>query len=350
MNLLCESCDTRVNGRSRAAKVWPALVALGSLWACAAQAQYRPPPQPIPIPTLLNPLAPGLGAPQEGTHVGNTNNTRPTFTWTQGGMTVAQPQAPEANYFVICLNTGTTPCAWPGTWNAAATAIPRTEIVTWTGIRTGRYNYSFVPPANLAANLIDRELKWNVGACRSQANNSCTFGTAKTIWFSTKDLRADNLSDAHGSNGEDGFLDWDLVVRNEGTTASGAFGAGMAYVEVYSVGGNCLTDRNAAMVKPSDYAYLTNGTYVEVEDLAANAAIVAIGPQTPLWLIAPRWMHPGLAPGTSAVVGSIAEPFDWNAGETQVAFVAIAEVDYADAIREYDENDNKRVECSVVFR
>jgi len=335
---------------SRAHVLGPAIAALGSLWACAAQAQYRPPPQPIPIPQLLNPLAPGLGAPQEGTHAATPATTRPTFTWTQGGMTVAQPPAPEANYFVVCLTTGTTACAWPGTWNAAATAIPRTEIVTWTGVRTGRYNYTFLAPGNLPANLIDRELKWNVGACRSQANSSCTFGTAKTVWFSTKDLRADNISDAHGSNGDLGFLDWDLVVRNEGSTASGPFGAGMVYVEVYSAGGNCLTDRNAAVVSPSDYAYLTNGTYVEVADLAANAAIVAIGPSTPFWLIAPRWMHPGLDPGASAVVGSINESFDWKAGETQVAFVAIAEVDYSGTLREFDENDNKRVECSVVFR
>lgn len=331
--------------------VWSGIVALGSLWAFGAQAQmYRPLPQPIPIPLPANPSAPGLGAPQEGTHLATPANTRPTFTWTQGGITVAQPQPPEASYFVICLNTGTTPCAWPGTWNAAATAIPRTEFVTWTGIRTGRYSYTFVPPAGLAANLIDRELKWNVGACRTQANNTCTFGTAKTVWFSTKDLRADNISDAHGSNGEDGFLDWDLVVRNEGSTASGAFGAGMVYVEVYSAGGNCLTDRNAAMVSPTDYAYLANGTYVQVQELAANATIVAIGRETPLWLVAPRFMHSGLNPGTSAVVGSIADSFEWESGETQRAYIAIAEVDYAGAIREFDENDNKRVECSVVFR
>src|SRR5262245_968545 len=91
------------------------LAAFAPAFLCAALAHSASltPIAIIPqLPTV--PLAPGLGQPAAGPQrVTVPNNTRPTFTWTQGGLVTTTPQPPVANHFMVCVYPVGGSCTWP---------------------------------------------------------------------------------------------------------------------------------------------------------------------------------------------------------------------------------------------
>lgn len=330
-----------------------AAIAAGLFCTTVAHSASLTPLPIIPFPTPL-PLAPLLGQPAAGVQRGTLNNTRPTFTWTQGGLVTTFPQPAVANHFMVCVYPVGGSCTWPGTWSAAATNISRTEIIGLSGIRTGRYSYTFPAPSALPNNLLDTDVMWNVGACSTTAQSSCKLGTPRSAYFSTRNLTATDVQFDRTSSNTQGWIRADLIVKNDGTSASGAFTTVMILAEVLTSGGTCLTNPSAPGVQAGDEAILRDGSFVPISQLPANAMIVGIT-RWSLDLDDQLVQSSSLAAGAEFSVGYIDSYFTWRSGETERGYVGggLADISLPGApsvVREFAESDNTKFECKMVFK
>jgi hypothetical protein len=324
------------------------LCAALSIGSVSAQAPSLPPRPTAPAP-------PWTGMPAAGAHEAVAGNTRPIFTWAQGGWYIAQTY-PTANWFVVCLGdpAQVATCSWPGTWSAAAASIPRVEIVNGqTGVSTGRFRYTFSPyalPASALGNkLLDRELAWNVGACVTQNQSTCSFGTPNTIRFSTRNLTSTSLTSTRNTDGTHGYITYALTVLNSGTSNSGAFDAEVEFWQAAESGGSCVTDPAAPGLQGNDQAVLRDGRIVELDKLPAGMAIEGIIHPNAMGSIMGAFTISGLDPGNSTTVFSEEYKFPWGMTETH-AFVAVGRADTSDSVREFNESDNRFGDCKVLFR
>lgn len=326
-----------------------------------AAAQFRPlDPMPFPLdPPRRTPTSPSPGAPVAAVHEAIAGNTRPTFTWTQGGWYVNQPgPIPAAQWFIVCIGTPAqvAACSWPGTFNAAATAIPRVEIVNpITGFSTGRFRYTFspyaMPAAPLGNKLVDQNIAWNVGACAAQDQSSCSFGTAKELRFSTRNLKGLEVSDNPSSDGTRGYITYTFTLSSTGTSNSGAFETEVEFWQALENGGACVRDPNAPGLQGSNLAVLRDGRILQISQLPPNAVVEGFIHPSAMGSIKGRSTLTGLDPGNSTAVTTQQYSFPWGGMmDNYRAFVARGHADVADSVKEFNENDNKAGNCNVVGR
>jgi hypothetical protein len=320
------------------------LCAALSIGLASAQTPSLPPRPTAPAP-------PSTGMPAAGAHEAVAGNTRPVFTWSQGGWYISQT-FPAANWFVVCLGdpAQVANCSWPGTWSAAAASIPRVE-----NVNSGRFRYTFSPyalPAQALGNkLLDRELAWNVGACVAQTQSTCSFGTPKTIRFSTRNLTATTLTSTRDSDGIYGYVSYSLTVSNTGTSSSNAFDADVELWQALESGGACVTDPTAPGLQGNDMAVLRDGRMVELDELPADAAIEGIVHPSAMGSIQHTFPIAGLDPGNSTSIFSEEYRFPWGGmTDTHRALVAVGRADTADSVKEFNESDNGFGNCKVVSR
>jgi hypothetical protein len=322
----------------------------------SANAQLHP-IDPIPLPPRV-PSAPTPGNPAAGPHVGTAGNTRPVFTWTQGGWYVNQPaQAPAAQWFMVCIGTPAqvAACTWPGTWHARATAIPRVEIINqFTGISTGRFRYTYSPyamPANaLSDTLLDQDLAWNVAACAAESQNSCSFGTAKQIRFATRNLKGLEVTDNPSSNGTNGYITYTFTLSNTGTSNTGPFAAEVEFFQALEEGGACVRDRSHASLDGDDVAVLRDGRMIKISELPANVSIEGFVHPSAMGSIKGSSSLTGLDPGNSTAVMTQQYTFAWGTNQNYQAFVAVGRADKDNTVKEFNESDNTAGNCNVVGR
>jgi hypothetical protein len=323
----------------------------------SANAQFRP-IDPIPLPPRV-PSAPTPGNPAAGPHVGTPGDTRPVFTWTQGGWYVNQPiQAPAAQWFMVCFGTPAqvAACTWPGTWHARATAIPRVEIINpITGVSTGRFRYTHAPyamPANaLSDTLLDQDLSWNVAACALDNHSSCSFGVAKQIRFSTRNLKGLEVTDNPGSNGMRGYITYTFTLSSTGAANSGQFETEVEFWQALEDGGACVRDRNHPSLDADDFAVLRDGRKLKISELPANVAVEGFVHPSAMGSIRKRAPLTGLDPGNSTAVMTQEYSFPWGGmNDNYRAFAAIGRADHDDRVRESTESDNMAGNCNVVVR
>ena len=316
--------------------------------------------EPFPIdPPRRIPLAPSPGTPVAGIHEATAGNARPTFTWTQGGWSATQPgPIPIARWFMLCVGTPAqvAACTWPGTFSAAATAIPRVEIFNpITGISTGRFRYTFspyaMPAAALSNNLVDQDIAWNVAACAAESQNTCSFGTAKALRFSTRNLRGTEVTDNPNSDGTRGYMTYTFTLSNSGTSNSGAFETEVEFWQALESGGACVRDPNAPGLQGSDIAVLRDGRMIAISQLPPNTVVEGFVHPSAMGSIKGRSTLTGLDPGNSTAVTTMQYSFPWGGmNDNYRAFVAVGSADVTDSVKEFNENDNKAGNCNVVAR
>jgi hypothetical protein len=325
----------------------------------SASAQFRP-FEPFPIdPPRRIPLAPSTGTPAVGTYETTAGNTRPTFIWTQGGWSATQPgPIPLARWFMVCIGTPAqvAACTWPGTFSASATSIPRVEIINqFTGVSTGRFRYTFspyaMPAAALSDTLLDQDLAWNVGACATESQSSCSFGTAKQIRFSTRNLEGLEVTDNPSSNGMRGYITYTFTLSNSGTSNSGPFEAEVEFWQALEEGGACVRDRNHPSLDGNDLAVLRDGRMIAISDLPPNTTVEGFVHPSAMGSIMGSTMLTGLDAGNSTGVMSQQYSFPWGGmNDNYRAFVAVGRADADDSVKEFNENDNRAGNCNVVAR
>lgn len=338
---LCTSSTLRI------AAVYAAL-SIGSASAQTPGHSIDPPPRA--------PAPPSIGLPAAGAHEAVAGNTRPTFTWTQGGWYVSQTF--PANWFMVCLGTPAqvAACSWPGTWSAAAASIPRVEIVNGiTGIPTGRFRYTFspyAPPAAALGNkLLDRDLAWNVGACVTQSQSTCSFGTPKAIRFSTRNIVAADLIGNRSTDGTYGYMSYTLTVSNTGTSNSNDFDADVEFWQALESGGRCVTDPTAPGLQGNDLAVLRDGRIIELDQLPAGARIEGIIHPNAMGSIDDTFRISSVDPGNSTAVTGEEYRFAWgNMMDNHRALVAVGRADTSAEVQEFNETDNRIGNCKVVSR
>jgi hypothetical protein len=335
-----------------------AALSIGS--ATAQNLPGEPLPLPFPIdPPRRVPAAPTPGAPVAGAHVGTAGNTRPVFTWTQGGWYVNQPgPIPTAQWFMVCIGTPAqvAACTWPGTWHARATAIPRVEIINqFTGISTGRFRYTYspyaMPAAALSDTLLDQDLSWNVAACAADNHSSCSFGTAKAIRFSTRNLKGLEVTDNPSSDGMRGYITYTFTLSNTGTSNSGAFDTEVEFWQALEDGGACVRDPSHPALDGNDVAVLRDGRMIEISQLPANTVVEGFVHPNAMGSIKGSSTLTGLDPGNSTGVMTQQYSFPWGGmNDNYRAFVAVGRADKGAAVKEFDETDNMAGNCNVVGR
>lgn len=332
----------------------PIAAFLAALTIGSASAQT---PLPFPFdPPARAPHPASLGLPAAGTHEAILGNTRPTFTWTQGGWYTG-PVLPGAQWFIVCIGdpAQVAACSWPGTWSAAAASIPRVEIVNGiSGIRTGRFRYTFspyaLPSAALSDALLDRALAWNVGACVTQNQSTCSFAAPRAIRFSTRNLVSAQLRDTRNSDGTYGYVNYTLTMSNTGTSNSPAFNAEIQYWQALESGGACVTDPTAPGLQGNDLAVLHDGRVLEIDQLPAGAAIEGIVHPASMGAVRENFSISGLDPGNLTAVTNRTYRFPWSLGETTHGVVAVGHADTSSSVQEFNETDNGIGNCKVVSR
>ena len=312
---------------------------LASLIAARAFAQVIPWPPPPALPSAPTNLSPSAAT---------TASTPATLRWRQGGFFALQPQPPVAQFFRVCVydTAAQQSCGTPAAqWFYAANdpLLHRTPVIPPFNPPpiVSTHAYRFQLPSNAVA--LDRALTWNVGACSSQSLASCSYSAAAALHLSTKNIVAVNIDEDLGT----ARITATPVLRNAGTTASGMFDVHLQILPAfYDPSGTCATSVNAEGVEPGDFAVLANGERIELQSEDVPGA-VGIYRQRDGFLYSGE-TRLSVAAGAMARGGTVDQSL---AGESLPgAFLVTMYIDPPpEAIVEYDETDNRRAECHVVF-
>jgi hypothetical protein len=333
----------RVERECRAGTLLVALL----LWTTVSAAQIANPSNPSP---LSNPLRPALAAP-EG--VIRTDPALPvTLQWRQQEIAPTSTNA-AARYFLLCVYVrATSDCASaPLRWLHSATRIQRAAVTrpSTSGppfVTAYDYTFSIV----LSPEMIDQQVDWRVGACGSERESSCTFITTP-VWFSTHNLTAMNISDGFSTPR---MLYVSGEVRNGGMNFSGPFETKLTvYNALLDESGRCLTDLTAeGLGVPEAYVLTDEGERIFIPDLPRDAngrpdarphVVRAIVGGNAAEVVTS--VHGGLSAGDSATV--VEATHDVFSGP--IAFGTLLHVDSSNALAEYDESDNTKGECHIIY-
>jgi hypothetical protein len=325
---------------------WRAALATLMLWAAASAAQIaNPPPQ-------SNPLAPSPRGPEDT--VRTDTGLAVMLRWRQQEISPTNTNAP-ARHFMLCVYMpATSDCTSTSLrWMQSATTMQRVPVTypSTSGppfVMAYDYTFSF----DLPPEMFDRQVEWRVGACGSELASSCTF-VATSVWFSTHNLVAENISDGPSTS----QLLWITgEVRNAGMSNSGPFETRLfIYEALADQYGRCITDVNAEGVDTELGDALTDkGEILGLRGLPRDAngrldarrhTIVAI--LTTANIGGPAMAHGGLAPDTSATVVEFTA--DLSGYRLPATFASRLYVDPRNVLMEYDERDNSKGECHTIY-
>jgi hypothetical protein len=271
----------------------------------------------------------------------------PRLLWRQGGLFATQQQPPPARYFRVCIYDVTAEETCDSTkreWMYAA-GVPefhQTPVYwpLWRQVVTGAYRYSFEVPANVLEP--DRSYRWNVGACESSDEGSCTYAQVAFLRLSTRNLTVTGIEEGTSTT----YLSTLTEVANTGTSDAEPFRVANAIVQaVYDEDtGRCATE-----IADSERSYLgvtAAGEFVSVRP-SDDIPIVGILLATTQFQLADT--AEGLAAGSSDLRAPLEVELKPNEPPLPASFLFITTVDLDNDVLEYDESDNRRAECHTVY-
>lgn len=297
-----------------------------------AQVPFQPPLPPKPLaPFQLKPNA-----------TVNATAGPPSLQWRQGGWLASSPQPAPARFFRICVydTKAQQTCAAPEvglTYAANAAAIHPTPAPGLPSPVPSVYAFRFDGlPQTLAR---DRQWTWNVGACTSEAVTSCVNSAPARLTLSTRDLQVIGIDEVIGSSG----FELTPIIANMGTTDSGRFRVKMfVHLAVYSEEGRCATSIDDDGVMPGYEAVTFDGRFVELSNQDVPGTVGIERYQL-------RFESAELSLGAGQIIRGPTLARSVAGDDLPGAYLAVAVADTEGAIDEYDENNNSRAECHVVF-
>jgi hypothetical protein len=322
----------------------------------AVAAVAAPPPPPLPGPLL--PLAATPGGPEAAIEADAGDTI--SFRWSH--IDLSSPVVhPRPRHFLVCLyKSGVNTCLnTPSKWWVSELTHRRGEL--WRDIprRVVGYRYYFQPPDRLTSDQIDRRMHWAIGSCTSTQVSSCEF-TPKpvTVWFSTKNLRADisNLSIPDQ-------LDFRGDVENRGRTDSGTFTSQLVAIQALEDADDlnlvCEQDVNAPGLTDADVAVtgrgeeLLLGALPRLPDGSRStggkgvAAIYRPGAQR----FEESRDFSGIPPEAEGTAVSVEEENTTMTNDVwaSTVWVTIHRADTSNAHAEFDETDNVFAECQPIY-
>jgi hypothetical protein len=319
-----------------------------------ALAQFTIPTTPT---TPLN-VAPANGKVLRGMR---PNLSRTDFVWDQPGAIyrpLIDPPPPQAFAICVKLAADLTPCAWPGDWNGLAGAIPRSAIRTLSGTVTG-YRYRFTAPTGLVDAKVDVPLVWRVAACASSTGANCVSSGYSAFRFSTLNLLAENVS-IGGSDST--TLVVDGQARNLGAIDAPVDVRGeiVAFKALLTANNQCETNANIASIQSNGSlrAVMGDGRRLTMATLPRNAqGTIDTSDIRGIIDVA----DPILATNVSAAAAvrfpanqARPAPVVTATGSVPSAnrpagVVSVLKIDGFNALAEYDEADNVKVECDTLY-
>jgi len=331
------------------------ILPLALFGASAASAQRFVPPRPV-APALVSPAG---GATMRG-EAGSATAFQVKFNHWQ---ILNAPQQPMPTHFVVCLkpasqaaNCGFAPADFVGVGS-----LPQPTRL-FNGLVHSGYQYTLSLPAigtTINDGLLDVDLTLSVGACSSAAAIACNFSPESALFLSARDLKPGNVSDGFSTMANAVF---DHEFDNLGSTAIPDMPLVVIQVIEWQAQLNaneqCRTDLNHAdfIDNPNAILFTDDGTGRWIVDLpkksgkrVVTGTVVGIH----LWnggagvfadsLPFGRTLNPG---GTGSVQKIVSVP---NAQRPR-GYINVTWTDQTGVVREFDETNNSRAECSVVRR
>jgi hypothetical protein len=294
---------------------------------------------PLQPPLPPRPLAPYQLKPNATV---NAASGVPSLHWRQGGWLANSPQPAPARFFRLCVydmkvqqtcdapqialtyaanSIELHPTPAPG----VPSPVPSVYIFRFDGL-----------PQTLA---LDRRWSWNVGACTSQASSSCVNSAPARLTLSTRDLQVIGIDEVISSGG----LELTPIIANTGTTDSGRFRVEMfIHLAVYSEEGRCATSLDEDGVMPGYNAVTADGRFVELtnQDVPGTVGIER-------YTLTSEYADLSVGPGQ--IVRGPTLTYSVAGQDLPRAYLATAVADTNTSVDEYDELNNSRAECHVVF-
>lgn len=352
------------NGREQARKNVKALaISLALIGAFAANA-----PANAVLPGLalyLPPIAPALRSPAAGQTIEtNFGDPRPTLIWRQGATYFGYPRPMTPTHFAICMLPAAAPitCTYAASaWKPAVGEIPSVPSGSVIGGTAGQYEYTFQVPSGLGTALLDKQIRWSVGACVVPGSGTpiCTFATPTDLWLSTKNFVPVSVS---ASSSRERNLHLEADARNTGTSdIPGPYFTEMTiYNTLMTAGQLCLKDPNDAAAIASDQVLTATGRLVTVSALELDAQQRRIPPSDGIVAIyrPTAWRSPyfGLLPmpgaatvpaGAQRTVATLAIQAPTGL-PVPSAYTVLMALDAGGVVHEFDETDNVKAQCHVI--
>jgi hypothetical protein len=305
---------------------------------------------------------------QQRGYVGGSTTIDTDFQWTQSRLIGVF--TPYPTHFAFCLLDAAAPlsCSWTGATytmlSSGGNGLSPPGIVP---AQPGQpqsidYQFYFNPPSNLPDALLDKPLKWTVGACASNPMTGamqCGFAAAKDAYFVARNIKAAN---ADLGNSTATVLNVEARATTPGITTndSGPFDVAVHTWEVMrGLAPNgapiCRVDVNHADfrdVPPNvfHYAFFANKREVLIANLPAGAGgrdgtgVIAIYRTGSFYdLRIGSWA--GLAGNITSARGVLVANFNVNTAGR--AFVATTHLDQGNTLIEFDETDNVNSRCKA---
>ena len=314
-----------------------------------------------PTPLSGPPAAPTNITPVAGPHEARAIApfTPLVLTWSQyfpsGGLSLYPP----ATHFVICFDAYVTTAAPACTVSNAdwkeTIAMPTAALV-----RSG--NSFMFTPRTIDAPELERNMRLTLGACSSQTiflplvNSNCRF-VGRDIYYSSKNIVAEGPGDSASD-----ATTWifDVNASNPGTSDIQQFSGTEEIFEVLfkgSPGRTCDTDVDGSSVRydttliaidakgaPTLVTSLPRGADGRYSGSTPIVGVFRIGNFSDSRSFNnTRPLHAGDSPGTFVVRVT----FPIARGAVQRPFVVVSTVDTGNAVREFNETDNKQAQCKV---
>ena len=277
-------------------------------------------------------------------------------------------------HFAVCMFDAAAPitCTYAASaWKPAVGGVPSVPSGSVIYGTAGQYEYTFQLPSAVSSSLLDKQIRWSVGACvvaASPTPPTCTFATPVDLWLSTKNIIGDSISTS-SSVGRN--LYFEGLVRNPGTTPI----AGPVYttINIYNTlmtdGELCLQDPNDTMVKLTDQVVTYAGRLITVSTLPLDgqgkrvapvdgvsgiyrptawrlpsvSSFLAVSGTIPALHVRPDGMTvPGLATVFAFTIQAPASQ------PVPAAYTAVMTPDYFNDVREWNETDNPKAQCHVI--
>lgn len=326
--------------------LWPIIAAISS----PGDAQVRLPPPPVPpvaTPVLVRPAA--------GTvHRYDVGTAGTIFTWDQPAGLGSSTYVPYPSIFLQCLRRAGDPACSTGTANSSdlAGSLPSVPVRNFPNQAIVAYRYS--PQKTVPDTHLDQPIEWQVGACRTGADSTCVKSAPRTLWFSTKDIAATNVS-ANPYNAYEYNVSGE--VRNLGSTDSGTFTIQIAtWAVIVDLDRNdCAKDPNHPYLRNDKTLYVINskGVPTQFADLPLDSAgnyIVSdvIGIYPPGAFFQSGNFTAASQPPQSRPRGVASQTIQLGASRPQ-AFVSVAIVDPFNTLVEFDETNNRHAECDMLY-
>jgi hypothetical protein len=305
---------------------------------------------------------------QQRGYVGGGTTIDTDFQWVQARS--AGALSPYPTHFAFCLLDAAAPlpCSWTGaTYTMLSSGgnglSPPGPVPTLPGQpQSIDYQFYFNPPSNLPDALLDKSLKWTVGACASNPMTGamqCGFAAAKDAYFVARNITAAN-ADMGNSTATQLNVEARATTSGRTTNASGPFDVTVhAWEVVRGLAPNgapiCRVDVNHADfrdIPPNviHYAFFANRREVRIVDLPPGGGgrdgtgVIAIY-RTGGFYDLHAGSYGGLAGDVTSARGVLVANFNVNTATR--AFVATAHLDQGNTLIEFDETDNVNSRCKA---